>query len=112
MTTLKSTTEKRLLIDLSCLREGYERREISDIFWIPGSQNPADALTKASPCSALANLMSSNHIMLTPNAWVERASPSWTRAAKPTQNVSGSATTSTNATPKPNGSSLLRSGLN
>lgn len=32
LTTLNSTSEKRLLIDLSMLRESYERREIPDVY--------------------------------------------------------------------------------
>lgn len=48
-TNINRTTEKRLLIDLCMLRESYERREISEVFWIPTHQNPADAFTKTSP---------------------------------------------------------------
>eukprot|EP00171_Calliarthron_tuberculosum_P004960 IDg4960t1 len=77
VTRLSSTREKRLLIDLSLLREAFEKREISDVFWIPGNQNPADAFTKQSPCAALTRLLQTNKIDINPNAWVERPSPSW-----------------------------------
>ena len=72
LTTLHSTTEKRLLIDLSMLRQCYEKREIAEVLWIPGRQNPADGLTKKDPCSALRNLLLSNQILLSPNASIER----------------------------------------
>lgn len=35
LTNINRTTENRLLIDLCMLRESYERREISEVFWIP-----------------------------------------------------------------------------
>lgn len=38
LTTLNTTTENRLLIDISMLRKSYQRREIDDIYWIPGGQ--------------------------------------------------------------------------
>ncbi|POS87398.1 hypothetical protein EPUL_001112 [Erysiphe pulchra] len=37
---------KRLMIDIMCLRQAYERREITEIVWIPGHSNPADSMTK------------------------------------------------------------------
>jgi len=72
--SLNTTTEKRLLIDLSMLRQCYERREITEVFWLPGDQNPADALTKDKPCGALRRLMITNKIRLSPTAWIERDS--------------------------------------
>lgn len=72
LTNINSTAEKRLLIDLRMLRQCYERREITEVFWIPTSQNPSDAFTKLSSCSALRTIMETNSIELTPNAWVER----------------------------------------
>lgn len=53
LTALNTTSEKHLLIDLSMLREIYERREIADIFWIRGEDNPADGLTKFTNYTAL-----------------------------------------------------------
>ncbi len=71
------TSEKRLLIDLALLREAYKGREISEIVWIPGAENGADALTNLKPCPALAVLMHQNTINLDPNAWVDRPPPAW-----------------------------------
>lgn len=48
LTRLNTVQEKRLMIDIMCLREAYEKREITEIKWIPGKSNPADALTKSS----------------------------------------------------------------
>lgn len=85
LTTLNTTSEKRLLIDLSMLRESYERREIADVFWIPGDQNLADDLTKTSPCRALINLMKTNRIVFEPKAWIERSMPAWAFSLKQTK---------------------------
>lgn len=43
---LGSTQEKRLMVDVMCLRQLYERREVTEITWIDGDSNPADAMTK------------------------------------------------------------------
>lgn len=79
LTKLVKTTEKRLLIDLRIIRQCYERREISELFWIPREQNPADAFTKGKGTQALKKLMETNKLIITPEAWVERESktPAW-----------------------------------
>ncbi|KAI0993306.1 hypothetical protein K3495_g14878, partial [Podosphaera aphanis] len=69
---LGTTQEKRLMIDLPCLRQSYERREITEILWIRGINNPADALTKEKPCNALQRLIETNKIDLEINGWMER----------------------------------------
>jgi hypothetical protein len=69
---LGTTQEKRLMIDVMCLREAYERREITDVKWIKGEANPADAMTKGKPCMALQQLINSNHVDLQATGWVER----------------------------------------
>jgi hypothetical protein len=69
---LGTTQEKRLMIDLMCLRQSYERHEIAEIRWINGNSNPADAMTKGKPCHALEELISTNKLRIDPEAWVER----------------------------------------
>ena len=69
---LGTTQEKRLMIDLMCLRQSYERREIAEIKWIDGDSNPADAMIKAKPCQALRDLINTNTIKLKTAEWVER----------------------------------------
>ena len=70
---LGTTQEKRLMVDLMCLRQSYERREIAEIKWINGNSNPADAMTKSKPCQALRDLIDTNRVKLEVNEWVERA---------------------------------------
>ena len=73
---LGTTQEKRLMIDLMCLREAFERKEIDEVKWIDGNSNPADAMTKAKPCLALKNLIDTNKLQLRVEGWTERTSTS------------------------------------
>ncbi|KAM4063983.1 polyprotein [Hirsutella rhossiliensis] len=59
---LGTTTEKRLMIDIMALRQAYESRDIAEIRWVNGADNPADAMTKASPNSALTQFISDNQL--------------------------------------------------
>jgi hypothetical protein len=69
---LGTTQEKRLMIDLMSLRQSYERQEITEVRWISGESNPADAMTKARPCRALQALIDTNMLHIEATAWVER----------------------------------------
>jgi len=59
---LGTTREKRLMIDIMCLRQAYERREIAEVKWIKGESNPADSITKSKPTNALKRLINTNTI--------------------------------------------------
>ena len=72
---LGTTQEKRLMIDVMCLRQAYERRQITEVKWIDGEANPADAMTKGKPCAALTRLIDTNQIDLQAIGWVERTDP-------------------------------------
>ena len=69
---LGTTDEKRLMIDIMSLREAYERKEISEVRWIEGRDNPADACTKKTPNGALERLISTNTLKIRVEAYVER----------------------------------------
>lgn len=60
------------MIDIMSLRESYEKREISEIRWIDGRDNPADALTKRDPNNALSTLVSERKITIRVQAYVDR----------------------------------------
>lgn len=69
---LSTTDEKRLMIDVMALREAYERREISELRWIDGRDNPADAMTKATPNTALETLIDTNELRIRVEGYVDR----------------------------------------
>ena len=69
---LGTTHEKRLMVDIMCLRQSYERHEITEVIWIDGDSNPANAMTKSHPCQVLKDLIDSNKIDLRATGWVER----------------------------------------
>jgi hypothetical protein len=69
---LGSTTEKRLMIDIMHLRQSYERRELYEIRWINGNDNPADAMTKSNPNKALETFVDSNSLQIRVEGWVRR----------------------------------------
>ncbi|KAK1916420.1 hypothetical protein P3342_004239 [Pyrenophora teres f. teres] len=70
---LGTTKEKRLMIDIMALRQSYERREITEIRWINGEDNPADAFTKASPNRALERFIDGNKLTVRVDGWVQRS---------------------------------------
>jgi hypothetical protein len=70
---LGTTQEKRLMIDVMCLRQAYERREIGEVKWIKSESNPADSMTKSKPSNALKRLIEENTVQLEVVEWVERA---------------------------------------
>ena len=74
LTKLGTTNEKRLMIDVMALRQSYERREIEEIRWINGLDNPADAMTKSSPNQALMRFIDKNTLSIRMDGSVERPS--------------------------------------
>ncbi|PHH73973.1 hypothetical protein CDD83_4641 [Cordyceps sp. RAO-2017] len=69
---LGTTKEKRLMIDIMALRQSYERREITEIRWIDGTGNPADAMTKATPNGALERFIDTNSLTIRMEGYVLR----------------------------------------
>jgi hypothetical protein len=69
---LGTTHEKRLMIDLMAIRQAYERREIAEVIWIKGDQNPADSMTKHNGNKALQRIIDSNNLHIEAAGWVER----------------------------------------
>jgi hypothetical protein len=69
---LETIIEKRLMIDLMCLRQSFERRKIMKIQWIDDNSNSANVMIKSKSCSILSKLIDSNTIDLKIIEWVER----------------------------------------
>jgi hypothetical protein len=69
---LGTTKEKCLMIDIMALCQSYERREIIEIRWINGKDNPADAMTKLTLNKALGRFLDSNQLNVRIEGWVQR----------------------------------------
>jgi hypothetical protein len=50
------------MIDVMALRQSNEKREITEIRWIDGKSNPADAITKGTPNRALQQFVDDNQL--------------------------------------------------
>jgi hypothetical protein len=60
------------MINLMCLRQSYERREIAEIRWIDENINSADAITKFKFCNVLISFIDINSVNLKITEWIER----------------------------------------
>ena len=69
---LRTTQEKRLIIDIMALRQSYERQELFKVQWINGQDNPANAMTKSSPNKALETFIETNSLTVRVEGWVKR----------------------------------------
>jgi hypothetical protein len=69
---LGTTKEKHLMIDIMALQQSYKQREITEIQWIDGKDNPADAMTKSVPNKALEKFLDTNQIQIQVEGWVQR----------------------------------------
>ncbi len=70
---LRTTIEKRLMIDVMTLRQFYERRQIIEMKWVHEINNFVDFMIKSKSSSALKTLIDINQINLDIIEWVERA---------------------------------------
>jgi hypothetical protein len=57
---LDTIAEKRLMIDLMCLKQLYKRRKTAEIKWIDENINSEDAMTKSKFCNALTKFIDTN----------------------------------------------------
>lgn len=67
---LGTTKEKRLMIDIIGLRQSYKRKEIAEVRWIDGRDNPADAMTKGNPNKSLEHFIDTNTLEVRIEGWV------------------------------------------
>jgi hypothetical protein len=58
----KYTTEKRLMIGIAAAREGFNRRDITNVCLIRSEHNVADAMTKLNSNPALHRLLVTHHV--------------------------------------------------
>lgn len=73
ITKASSTTEKRLMIDLTCTRDSYERKEITMLGFVRTQNNPADCLTKVMNAEQLIRIITTARLDHPIDQWVNRA---------------------------------------
>jgi hypothetical protein len=64
---LRTTKEKRLIINIMALHQSYKQQEIAKVRWINGKDNPANIMTKSTPNKALERFLDNNQLTI----WVE-----------------------------------------
>jgi hypothetical protein len=69
---LGTTKEKRLMINIMAIRQSYKRRELTEIRWINGQDNLANAMTKGTPNKALETFINTNQLIVRIEGWVKR----------------------------------------
>jgi hypothetical protein len=72
ITKASTTAEKRLMIDLSVLKQAYDRREIETIGLVRTAHNPADMLTKIKGSAILDTILSTAQLCHPVEQWVNR----------------------------------------
>lgn len=48
-----------------------KKREITEVLWITGNENSADAMTNRNLCDTLERLMNGNKLVINPTAWID-----------------------------------------
>ena len=54
-----------------CLYQLYDHKEITEVKWIDGDNNPADLMTKSKAFTALKRLIGTNYLELQAMEWVK-----------------------------------------
>ena len=62
------------MIDIMAIRQSYERKKLSEIRWISGNTNMADAMTKerTKVNSALKTFITNNELDIEVEGWIQR----------------------------------------
>ena len=74
------------MIDIMAIRQSYERRELQEVRWINGDDNPVDAMTKTKLNLSLETFINTNKLDIRVEGWVKRDGPVFTDR----QNTDGS----------------------
>ncbi|MGI4816804.1 MAG: hypothetical protein ACRYE7_02355, partial [Janthinobacterium lividum] len=78
---LETTDEKHLMINIMSIGESYERKELTEIRWINGKENSADAMAEESRTGALRTLAYNNELQVREkDGW--NGSDCWTEGEK------------------------------
>ena len=70
VTSLSGATEKRLLIEISALRDAFDSGEFDNIGHVSSEYNLADALTKKKKCHLMEELLATGKLQHPVNQWI------------------------------------------
>ena len=73
---LTSLSEKRLLIDVSAIRESYYAGDLDDVAHLSSEYNLADCLTKEKDSTLLKTLMTTGTLRHLVNQWIVKENQS------------------------------------
>jgi hypothetical protein len=72
LTKATTTSEKRLMIDLTAAKEAYKKREIDTIGFVRTEYNPADVFTKITRCKILDDILQTSLLNHPVEQWITR----------------------------------------
>jgi hypothetical protein len=72
ITKSSTTSERRLMIDITAVRNAYNAQELSDVGFVRTKYNPADAFTKLGFCEVLDTIIKTGICSLPIEQWVIR----------------------------------------
>jgi hypothetical protein len=72
ITAMSATAERRLLIDITTVREAYTSEEISNVGLLASANNPADALTKIARNAVLERFLNTGMLTHPVQQWMVR----------------------------------------
>ena len=72
LTKATTTSEKRLMIDLTAAKEAYKKREIDTIGFVRTEYNPADVFTKITRCKILDDILETSLLNHPVEQWITR----------------------------------------
>ena len=63
-------SEKRLMIDIQSVRNGFDQNELTNIGLVASEHNPADSMNKAKKCSAFLQILDEQNPNFPVKQWV------------------------------------------
>ena len=71
ITKMTTVAEKRLLIDIACIRESYSNGDLSNVAHLSSAHNLANSLTKAKPDpTQIIDLMTNGYLNHAISQWI------------------------------------------
>jgi hypothetical protein len=63
------------MINIIAIRQSYKQRELQEVRWINGDDNPVDTIIKTKPNLSLETFINTNKLDIRVEGWVKRDRP-------------------------------------